>query len=72
MASGPPKPLKSNSAISTLAEFRDAELIAQTCELALSSEVRTQNAPFLLRACIANESNGSAAWRFVADHWQEE
>lgn len=54
-----------------LAEFRDGELVAQTCELALSSEVRTQNAPFLLRACIANESNGSAAWRFVADHWQE-
>ena len=54
-----------------LAEFRDASLIAQTCELALSHEVRTQNAPFLLRACIANENNGSAAWRFVAEHWDE-
>ncbi len=54
-----------------LAEFRDASLIARTCELALSHEVRTQNAPFLLRACIANENNGSAAWRFVAEHWGE-
>ena len=54
-----------------LAEFRDASLIARTCELALSSEVRTQNAPFLLRACIANEHNGSGAWRFVAEHWKD-
>jgi puromycin-sensitive aminopeptidase len=54
-----------------LAEFQDADLIQRTCELALSSEVRTQNAPFLLRACIANQHNGSAAWRFVADHWGE-
>ena len=54
-----------------LAEFRDASLIARTCELALSHEVRTQNAPFLLRACIANENNGSAAWRFVAEYWDE-
>lgn len=54
-----------------LAEFRDASLIARTCELALSPQVRTQNAPFLLRACIANEHNGSAAWRFVAEHWSE-
>jgi puromycin-sensitive aminopeptidase len=54
-----------------LAEFRDASLIARTCELALSHEVRTQNAPFLLRACIANENYGSAAWRFVAEHWDE-
>lgn len=54
-----------------LAEFRDEALVARTCELALSPEVRTQNAPFLLRACIANESNGSNAWRFVAEHWTE-
>ena len=54
-----------------LAEFEDADLIRRTCELALSSEVRTQNAPFLLRACIANEHNGSAAWQFVAEHWGE-
>ena len=56
-----PTPQEQLRNLYALAEFRDAELIAQTCELALSSEVRTQNAPFLLRACIANESNGSAA-----------
>ena len=32
-----------------LAEFDDAELMPRTCELAMSGEVKTQNAPFLLR-----------------------
>ena len=32
----------------------------RTCELAMSGEVKTQNAPFLLRACIANRRHGAA------------
>ena len=43
----------------------------RTCELAMSDEVKTQNAPFLLRACIANRRHGAAAWRFVRQHWDE-
>jgi hypothetical protein len=31
-----------------LAEFDSSELIARTCEFALSTEVKTQDAPFLL------------------------
>jgi puromycin-sensitive aminopeptidase len=54
-----------------LAEFDDAALMARTCELAMSGEVKTQNAPFLLRNCIANRHHGTAAWRFVRDHWAE-
>ena len=37
----------------------------------MSGEVKTQNAPFLLRQCIANRRHGSAAWRFVRQHWDE-
>jgi puromycin-sensitive aminopeptidase len=55
-----------------LAEFDDAELIARTCEFALTSEVKTQNAPFLLNRCIANRKHGQQAWNFVRQHWQEE
>ncbi len=54
-----------------LAEFDDADLIARTCELAMSGEVKTQNAPFLLRSCIANRRHGPAAWKFVREHWSE-
>ncbi len=52
-----------------LAEFDDAELMQRTCELAVSDRVRTQNAPFLLRAAIGNRRHGQQAWRFVREHW---
>ncbi len=54
-----------------LAEFDDPELAARTCELAMSDAVKTQNAPFLLRALIANRYHGTAAWEFVQAHWDE-
>ena len=52
-----------------LAEFDDAELIARTCELAMSDSVKTQNAPFLLRATIANRNHGESSWHYVRRHW---
>ena len=54
-----------------LAEFDDAVLIERTCEFAISGEVRTQNAPFLLNRCIANRNHGAAAWSYVRRHWQQ-
>jgi puromycin-sensitive aminopeptidase len=54
-----------------LAEFDDEQLLLDTCEFAMSSSVRTQNAPFLLRAAIANRRHGPSAWAFVRDHWAE-
>jgi puromycin-sensitive aminopeptidase len=54
-----------------LAEFDSAELIDRTCEFALSGEVKTQNAPFLLRTCIGNRRHGARAWTFVRKHWTD-
>ncbi len=54
-----------------LAEFDSAELIDRTCEFALSGEVKTQNAPFLLRMCIANRRHGPRAWTFVRKNWAD-
>jgi puromycin-sensitive aminopeptidase len=54
-----------------LAEFPTADLILRTCELAMSGEVKTQNAPFLLARCIANRDHGQLAWDFVRRHWSE-
>jgi puromycin-sensitive aminopeptidase len=54
-----------------LAEFDSEELIRRTCELAMSEEVKTQNAPFLLRMGIANRRHGAVAWEFVRRHWDE-
>jgi aminopeptidase N len=54
-----------------LAEFDSEALVRRTCELAMSDEVKTQNAPFLLRTCIANRRHGPVAWEFVRRHWDE-
>ena len=52
-----------------LAEFDDADLIQQTCEFAMSDAVKSQNAPFVLRAAIVNRNHGASAWQFVRNHW---
>ncbi len=54
-----------------LAEFDDAALLLRACELGFGGDVKTQNAPFLLRACIANRRHGAAAWTFVRQRWDD-
>ncbi len=54
-----------------LAEVRDPEQMARVLDLAMTSEVRTQNAPFLIGTCIANRDNGALAWRTVHERWDE-
>ena len=54
-----------------LAEFDDESLLLATCEFAMSSDVRSQNAPFLLRSAIANRHHGATAWAFVRDQWPQ-
>jgi len=52
-----------------LAEFDSAELVERACNFALSSEVRSQNAPYVLARCIANRWHGELAWTIVRKHW---
>ncbi len=54
-----------------LAEFDDAGLLQRTCEHAMSGAVKSQDAPFLLRLCIANRRHGAQAWEFVRRHWHQ-
>jgi puromycin-sensitive aminopeptidase len=50
-----------------LANFQSAELVRNTCEFALSSEVKTQDAPRLLNRAIANRQYGGIAWNFIKE-----
>jgi puromycin-sensitive aminopeptidase len=54
-----------------LAEFPSEPQMRRTIELALSGDVKTQDAPFLLNRCIANRQRGSLAWEQVRRHWPE-
>ncbi len=54
-----------------LAEVRDPAQMARVLELAMTTAVRTQNAPFLIGSCIANRDNGPLAWKLVHERWDE-
>ncbi|MEJ7799474.1 MAG: M1 family aminopeptidase, partial [Ilumatobacter sp.] len=55
----------------SLAEFEGPELMDRTLAMAMTDDVKTQNAPFLLRACIGNIQHGRQGWEFVRRHWTE-
>ena len=57
--------------IYALAEVRDPAQMSRVLDLTMTAEVRTQNAPFVIGACLANRENGHLAWAFVQERWTE-
>jgi puromycin-sensitive aminopeptidase len=54
-----------------LAAFRDEALLETTLNHALDGVVRTQDAPYLVRAVMANKRGAEPAWAFTKEHWDE-
>ena len=54
-----------------LAGFRESDLLDRTCAMTLDGEVRTQNAPYLMRALLMNTAGRETAWTFLQTHWDE-
>jgi puromycin-sensitive aminopeptidase len=54
-----------------LANFRRPHLIERTLQLTINGEVRTQNAPYLMRGLLLNRYARQSAWPFLKAHWQE-
>jgi puromycin-sensitive aminopeptidase len=54
----------------SLTAFEDEDLARRTMELA-RTEVRTQNAPFVISQLLANRTTGPLAWEVVKEHWDE-
>jgi puromycin-sensitive aminopeptidase len=54
-----------------LGNFPARSLVQRALELAISPDVRSQSAPFLVQRTLRNQSHGSFAWAFVRDHWAE-
>ena len=53
-----------------LAAFRQPALLRQTLERTVSGELRSQDAPFLVRALLGSVYAREMAWRFVKEHWR--
>jgi puromycin-sensitive aminopeptidase len=54
-----------------LAGFRQPDLIERTLNLTVNGEVRTQNAPYLMRSLLLNRDAREKAWAFMKQHWDE-
>jgi puromycin-sensitive aminopeptidase len=66
----PVDPIDGDRFLFALPNMRDPALVAELQELCLT-EVRTQNAPYVLRALLANRLAGPDTWRFVRDNFDE-
>lgn len=55
----------------SLADFRDDELLSRTLAMSLSEDVRTQDAPHLVRNVLSTSAGRHVGWAFVKKHWQE-
>ena len=55
--------------LSVLADFDDPDLVRRLLAMSLTDDVRTQNAPYLLRRALSNREQGKLAWFFVQDEW---
>ena len=54
-----------------LGAFRQPDLIDRTLQMTISGEVRTQNAPYLMRGILLNKDAREKAWSFMKEHWNE-
>jgi puromycin-sensitive aminopeptidase len=54
-----------------LGGFRQPDLIDRTLQITINGEVRTQNAPYLMRGILLNKDAREKAWSFMKAHWEE-
>ncbi len=64
----PATPQEEDRYLNALASFGDSDLAARTFDLAMN-EVRSQDAPFLIRLLLANRQIGANTWARVVTAW---
>jgi puromycin-sensitive aminopeptidase len=64
-----PTPQEEQRYLYALAAFQPRPLIAQTLERTINGDVRTQDAPFVVRALLMSVAGRGLAWDFVKEHW---
>ncbi len=55
--------------LGALADFPGADEVDAFLAAALTDEVRTQDAPFVLRRALANRAHAARVWAFLEEHW---
>jgi puromycin-sensitive aminopeptidase len=65
-----PTPQDEQRFLYALAGFRPPALLGQTLDRTLGGEIRTQDAPFVLRAMLLGVYSREQAWQFVKANWR--
>jgi puromycin-sensitive aminopeptidase len=65
-----PTPQEEQRSLYALADFPGRAEVDRTLELALGPEVRSQNAPFVIRRALVNRHHAAVAWEFVRRNWE--
>ena len=68
---GAKTPQEEQRHLHALAGFRPPELVHRTLGLAVSGQVRTQDAPFLVRDLLMGVHSREQSWAFVKEHWDQ-
>jgi len=55
----------------SLAAFQSPALLARTLARAIDGGIRTQDAPFVVSACLGNVYGRESAWEFVKQNWEQ-
>ena len=66
-----PTPQEELRYLYALPEFRDSALVERTVEMALTDDIRPQNAPWIFSRSIANREHGERAWELVKERWAQ-
>ena len=53
-----------------LPAFDNEEFISEVADMALSGDIRTQNAPFVLGQALMNKHHGPLVWNRIASSWE--
>jgi len=64
----PADPLEERRYLDSLSYVHNQELASETCNLCLT-EIRSQDAPYVLRKLLTNRVVGPQVWEFVSGHW---
>ena len=53
-----------------LAAFRQPKLVTQTLQHTVDGEIRSQDAPYVVRSVLASVWGRGFAWEFIKGHWE--
>ena len=67
----PRSPQEEQRYLYALAGFRQPELLEKTLERTLNGDIRSQDAPYLIRAMLGSVYGRGPAWEFVKAHWEQ-